>query len=134
MMEISEMFKALAVETRVRILELLKTQGPLGAKEIARLTGVTPAAASQHLKVLKQAGLVRSERQGYWIPYALNPEALEEYRRRLSEVCTCGCQGSGQWQDQERRQSSLEDMEQYEKDLLNELDNVRQRIEELKLK
>jgi ArsR family transcriptional regulator, arsenate/arsenite/antimonite-responsive transcriptional repressor len=134
MMEISEMFKALAVKTRVRILELLKIQGPLGAKEIARLTGVTPAAASQHLKVLKQAGLVRSERQGYWIPYALNPEALEEYRRRLTEVCTCGCQGSGQWHDQERRQSSLEDLEQYEKDLQNELDNVRHRIEELKLK
>ena len=134
MMEISEMFKALAVETRVRILELLKTQGPLGAKEIARLTGVTPAAASQHLKVLKQAGLVRSERQGYWIPYALNPEALEEYRRRLTEVCTCGCQGSGQWQDQEYRQSDLEDLKKYAKDLQNELDNVHQRIEELKRK
>ena len=64
MMEISEMFKALAVETRVRILELLKTQGPLGAKEIARLTGVTPAAASQHLKVLKQAGTSQERATG----------------------------------------------------------------------
>ena len=101
-LEISEMFKVLAVETRVKILELLKTQGPLGAKEIARLSGISPAAASQHLKILKQAGLVRSERQGYWIPYAVNPETLEKYRRLLSEVCTCGCQGSGQWQEKER--------------------------------
>jgi DNA-binding transcriptional ArsR family regulator len=133
-LEISEMFKALAVETRVRILELLKSQGPLGAKEIARLAGITPAAASQHLKVLKQAGLVRSERQGYWIPYAVNPETLEKYRRRLSEVCTCGCQGSGQWREQERLHAKVEDLEQYEQDLQKELENVRQRIKELKHK
>lgn len=132
--EISEMFKALAVETRVKILELLKTQGPLGAKEIARLSSITTAAASQHLKILKQAGLVRCERQGYWIPYAVNPEVLEKYRQLLSEVCTCGCRGSGQWQDRERRQTPLEDLEKYEQDLQNELENVRQRIKELKSK
>ena len=132
--EISEMFKVLAVETRVKILELLKTQGPLGAKEIARLSGISPAAASQHLKILKQAGLVRSERQGYWIPYAVNPEALEKYRQVLSEVCTCGCQGSGQWQEKAQRDNPLEALEQYEQDLQNELENVRQRIEELKPK
>ena len=132
--EISEMFKALAVETRVKILELLKTQGPLGAKEIARLLGISPAAASQHLKILKQAGLVRSERQGYWIPYAINPETMEKYRRLLSEVCTCGCRGSGQWREKERRDTPLETLEQYEQDLQNELENIRQRIKELKPK
>jgi len=132
--EISEMFKVLAVETRVKMLELLKTQGPLGAKEIARLLGISPAAASQHLKILKQAGLVRSERRGYWIPYAVNPETLEKYRRLLSEVCTCGCRGSGQWREQERRDTPLEGLEQYEQDLQNELKNVRQRIKELKPK
>jgi len=132
--EISEMFKALAVETRVKIFELLKTQGPLGAKEIARLSGISPAAASQHLKILKQAGLVRSERQGYWIPYAVNPETLEKYRRLLSEVCTCGCRGSGHWKEHERRHTPVETLEQYEQDLQNELKNVRQRIKELKPK
>ena len=132
--EISEMFKVLAVETRVKILELLKTQGPLGAKEIARQSGISPAAASQHLKVLKQAGLVRSERQGYWIPYAINPETLEKYRRLLSEVCTCGCRGNGRWQEKERDDTPLQNLEQYEQDLQNELKNVRQRIKELKLK
>jgi DNA-binding transcriptional ArsR family regulator len=130
--EISEMFKVLAVETRVKILELLKTQGPLGAKEIARLLGISPAAASQHLKILKQAGLVRSERQGYWIPYAVNPETLEKYRRLLSEVCTCGCRGSGLWQEKEQRETPLEALEHYEQDLHNELETVRLRIKELK--
>ena len=44
----AEMFKALAVETRVKIIELLKSEGPLGAKKIAELVGITPAAVSQH--------------------------------------------------------------------------------------
>jgi len=73
----SEMFKVLAVETRVKIIELLKSKGPLGAKNIAGLVGITPAAVSQHLKILRQAGLVRSERKGYWIPYSIDEEALE---------------------------------------------------------
>jgi DNA-binding transcriptional ArsR family regulator len=128
---IFEMFKALAVETRVRILELLKTRGPMGANEIAKLVGITPAAASQHLKTLRQAGLVRSERKGYWIPYAVNPEALEKYRRLLSEICTCGCQGNGKWQEQELRQKPMQSLKQYEQNLQNELRNVRQRIKEL---
>ncbi len=73
----TEMFKALAVETRVKIIELLKSEGPLGAKNIAGQIRVTPAAVSQHLKILRQAGLVRSERKGYWIPYSIDEEALE---------------------------------------------------------
>ena len=75
--EPSEMFKVLGVETRVKIIDLLKSQGPLGAKKIAEMVGVTTAAASQHLKILKQAGFVRSERNGYWIPYSIDEKALE---------------------------------------------------------
>jgi ArsR family transcriptional regulator len=126
-----EMFRVLAVETRVKILELLKAQGPLGAKEIARQMGITPAAASQHLKILKQSGLVRSERKGYWIPYAINGEALEKYRRLLTEICTCGCQGTGNWKEQELQSTSLEALRKYEDDLQNELRTVRERIKEM---
>lgn len=74
----SEIFKVLGVETRVRIIELLKSKGPLGANNIAETLGITPSAVSQHLKILRQAGLVRSERKGYWIPYSINVEALED--------------------------------------------------------
>ena len=52
--EPSEMFKVLAVETRVKIIDLLKTEGPLGAKKISELLGITPAAVSQHLRILRQ--------------------------------------------------------------------------------
>ena len=129
-LESFEMFKVLAVETRVKILDRLKAQGPLGAKEIARLMGISPAAASQHLKILKHSGLVRSERKGYWIPYSINSEALERYRRQLTEVCSCGCQGTGKWREQELRESDVEALKKYEQDLQEELKVVRQRIKE----
>ena len=130
-LECFEMFKVLAVETRVRILDLLKAQGPLGAKEIARQLGITAAAASQHLKILRQAGLVRSERQGYWIPYSINEEALERYRRQLTEVCSCGCQGTGKWREKELENTDVEALRKYEKDLQEELKVVRQRLQEM---
>jgi len=130
-LEVFEMFKVLAVETRVRILDLLKAQGPLGAKEIARQLVITAAAASQHLKILRQGGLVRSERKGYWIPYSIDSEALERYRRQLTEVCSCGCRGTGKWREQELKESDTEALRKYEKDLQEELKIVRQRLKEM---
>ncbi len=130
--EPSEMFKVLSVETRVKIIDLLKTRGPLGAKDIAAAIGITPAAVSQHLKILRQSGLVRSERKGYWIPYSIDEKAMENCRQILNEVCTCGCQGSGKYREVELERSDLESLKKYEKELKNELNTVRQRVRELK--
>ena len=129
--EPSEMFKALGVETRVRIIELLKDQGPLGAKNIGSTIGITTAAVSQHLKILKQAGLVRSERKGYWIPYTIDEKAMENCRQILDEVCTCKCQGTGKFRQSELERSNLASLKKYEEELKNELDTVRQRLKEL---
>ena len=127
----AEMFKVLAVETRVRIIDLLKSKGPLGAKNIAELVGVTPAAVSQHLKILKQSGLVRSERKGYWIPYSLDEEVLENCRQILNEVCTCGCRGTGKFKEKELNKTSLESLRKYKKELQSELRTVQERIKEM---
>ena len=129
--EPSEMFKVLSVETRVRIIELLKGQGPLGAKDIAATIGITTAAVSQHLKILKQAGLVRSERKGYWIPYTIDEKAMENCRQILNEVCTCECQGTGKFRESESESANLESLKKYEEELRNELNTVRQRLKEL---
>ena len=130
-MEPSEIFKVLSVETRVKIIELLKARGPLGAKDIGESIGITTAAVSQHLKILKQAGLVRSERKGYWIPYTIDEKAMENCRQILNEVCTCGCQGTGKFRESEPERSNLESLKKYEEELRNELSTVRQRLEEL---
>ena len=129
-----EMFKALAVDTRVRIIGLLKSEGPLGAKKIAELVGITPAAASQHLKILRQVGFVRSERNGYWIPYSIDENALQNCRDVLTEICTCGCKGTGKFREKELSDSSLGSLKKYERGLKGELRNVQKRIKEIEAK
>lgn len=129
--EACEMFKLLGVETRIKIIEILKSNGPLGTNNIAEMIGITPAAVSQHLKVLRQAGFVRSERKGYWIPYAINEETLENCRQVLNEVCTCGCQGTGRSKEEDLSEPDLVSLKKYEKELQNELGIVRERIKEV---
>jgi ArsR family transcriptional regulator len=127
----AEIFKVLSVDTRVNIIELLKANGALGVKDISEKLGLTPPAISQHLKILKQAGMVRSERKGYWIPYTINVEAMENCRKVLDEVCTCGCQGTGKFKEKELSKASLEALKKYEKELQNELKVVRDRVKEI---
>jgi ArsR family transcriptional regulator len=126
-----EIFKVLSVDTRVKIIELLKAQGPLGSKDISAAIGITTAAVSQHLKILKQAGLVRSERKGYWIPYSIDEKAMENCRQILTEVCTCGCKGTGKFRESDSERSNLESLKTYEEELRNELGIVQQRLTEL---
>ena len=132
--EPSEMFKALAVETRVKIIDLLKTEGPLGAKKISEQLGITAAAVSQHLRILRQVGLVRSERDGYWIPYSIDADALHNCRDLLNEVCTCGCQGTGNFREKALDNTNLEALKKYEQEIENELNVIRDRIRELEKK
>ena len=127
----SEVFKALSVETRVKAIELLKSEGPLCVNNIAELIGITPSAVSQHLKILRQAGLVRNERQGYWIPYSIDEEGMERCRQVLNDVCSCGCQGTGKFREQELDHASLASLRKYERKLEKELQTVRDRISEM---
>ena len=127
-LEPSEVFKVLGVETRIKIVELLKTRGPLGVNALAEALGISPAAVSQHLKVLRHAGLVTPQRKGYWIPYSLNEESLESCRCMLNEVCSCGCHGTAGWERPGLTVLSLEDLQAYEKELQTELDKVQKQI------
>ena len=92
MKESADLFKILSVDKRIEIIELLKKE-PMSVNALAEVLGITQSAISQHLRVLKAAGLVTDERQGYWIYYSLNRDALEKCRQRLNRICTCGCLG-----------------------------------------
>ncbi len=92
MKESADLFKLLSVDKRIEIIELLKKE-PMNVNSLADNLGVTQSAVSQHLRVLKAAGLVADKRQGYWIHYSLNKDALEKCRQRLNRICTCGCSG-----------------------------------------
>lgn len=95
MKESAELFKVLSVDKRIEIIELLKKE-PMSVNAIADVLGVTQSAVSQHLRVLKSAGLVRDERKGYWIYYSLDRDTLEKCRQRLNRICTCGCLSGNQ--------------------------------------
>ena len=131
-LEPCELLKALAVDTRIRIINLLKSKDALGTNTIAELLGITPSAVSQHLSVLKQAGLVRSERKGYWVPHSINEVGLEECRQVLNEVCTCGQRCASEFNEQDLSDASLEFLREYERKLERELEAVRVSITEAK--
>jgi DNA-binding transcriptional ArsR family regulator len=71
--------QALGDPTRRAIFELL-AEGPRPVGEIARRLPVTRPAVSQHLKVLKEAGLVVDRQEGTRRVYQLNPEGLAALR------------------------------------------------------
>lgn len=76
-MSLQNTLRALADPIRREILNLLK-QGRMSAGEIADHFDVTGAAVSRHLSVLKEADLIRDEREGKYIFYDLNASVLEE--------------------------------------------------------
>ena len=129
----AELFKVLGVESRIRIIELLKQKGPLGVIELSESLSLTPSAVSQHLKILKNAGLVRSQRKGYWIPYDVDPDTLEQCGGFLTQVCQCGCRASERCCPTAAYTPAarIEHLRKREQSLLEELDEVRTRIRQL---
>ena len=76
-MGIQNTLKALSDPIRRQILDMLKS-GRLAAGEIAEKFPVSGAAVSKHLSVLKEADLIRDDREGKFIYYELNTSVLEE--------------------------------------------------------
>ena len=79
----ARLFKALGDETRLTILRQLREQGEVCACDFVACCNVAQPTVSHHLKVLRQAGLVRGERRGLWIYYRIEPEAFERVRELL---------------------------------------------------
>lgn len=84
-----DVFSALADPTRRQIVEILASHGPLPASEIYVQFPVSPQAVSQHLKVLREAKLVRVEKRAQQRIYQLNPatmQGLEEWARQVTQL------------------------------------------------
>lgn len=74
----SDIFQAVADPTRRQILALLRRETESTATEIAAPFGVTQSAISQHLRVLREAGLVTVRHAGRERRYRLNADPLRE--------------------------------------------------------
>ena len=81
-LQLAAMFKCLSVDTRLRIVHLLHGRTLCVGALAARL-GVTPAAVSQHLRILREADLVVSEKRGYFVHYRLNRDTLIRWLNRI---------------------------------------------------
>ncbi len=128
--EASEIFKALSVPSRIRIVHLLKAHGPMPVKDIAEAVGMSSPAVSQHLKVLKHAGLVDAQRDGYWVPYSVNAAALHDCCGHLIQVCACPhCEGH---QENQTGDSKTEILLHKREQLLVELQRVETELEKLR--
>lgn len=68
---------ALADPARLAIVRQLAADGAVCACDVAPAAGLSQPTISHHLRVLREAGVVRSERRGTWIWYALEPAASE---------------------------------------------------------
>jgi ArsR family transcriptional regulator len=91
--EQASLFGVLADPTRLMLLHLLSRQrepDALCVNALAFRLGVTQPAVSQHLKVLKEVGLVTGEKRGYRAHYFINQEALKEVRRYTSRALEFG--------------------------------------------
>jgi DNA-binding transcriptional ArsR family regulator len=89
LLTLSRFFNALGDETRLRLVALLAKQEPNNALcvgKLARELETTASNISQHLRVLKDLGLVYSERRGYNLHYFLNPAQLGNYHRLTSDL------------------------------------------------
>jgi ArsR family transcriptional regulator len=86
---LAAMGQALSDETRLRILKLL-AQRELCVCELEALLGMTQSRVSTNLAVLRNAGLVRDRRDGRWVFYSLDRDALRQQMTRLTGFLTRG--------------------------------------------
>ncbi len=77
--------KSLGDENRFQIIRLL-LENNLCVGALARILDISKPAVSQHLKILREAGLVRGEKIGYWTHYRVEKKLLRESARHLQEL------------------------------------------------
>jgi DNA-binding transcriptional ArsR family regulator len=82
--EISEFGKGISSQKRYLILEALMN-GPKTVNQLVETVGMSQPAVSQHLKTLKQCGLVLDQRKGQTVIYSVNTKYLINLLKNLSQ-------------------------------------------------
>lgn len=89
------LLQAVADPTRLAILRQLSTDGAVCACDFTACCDVAQPTVSHHLKVLREAGWVTSERRGTWVYYSIRPEAVERFRSIGLEIAPAGARPVG---------------------------------------
>lgn len=83
--DLARMFKVLSVAARVRMVALLKRR-TLCVNALARALEISPAAVSQHLRVLRDANVVTADKRGYFVHYRVNEETMANWNRAARKL------------------------------------------------
>ncbi|TVQ39935.1 MAG: ArsR family transcriptional regulator [Spirochaetaceae bacterium] len=83
--EQTRILKVLSVEARVKIIYLLKDTS-LCVNVLACRLGISQGAVSQHLRIMRDAGLVIDEKRGYFVHYRLNTETLARWKKLVDDL------------------------------------------------
>jgi ArsR family transcriptional regulator len=87
MKKIVQICKAFGDETRLKILITITKRG-ICAKGLAKHLGLSEATVSQHLKILREAGIIVGEKKGYYVLYHIRQstlQALTDFFQRVRE-------------------------------------------------
>lgn len=84
---LAEAFQALSDPNRLRILEMLTSSShPICVNGLARRLEISQSAVSQHLKVLRNAGLVTDRKEGYFRHYSVNEDRFRDLKKMRAAV------------------------------------------------
>ena len=83
--KLAGVFKVLSIEARIHIVRVLKRRA-LCVTELTSQLGITQSATSQHLRVLKDAGIVKFQKRGLHVYYHLNVQNIAHMHTTISKL------------------------------------------------
>jgi ArsR family transcriptional regulator, arsenate/arsenite/antimonite-responsive transcriptional repressor len=85
--ELAEVFRALSAPTRLKLVKLLdENNGALCVNALSDRLGISQSAVSQHLRILRQVGMVKKERRGSCMHYLVDKDCLKKYSSKLRKT------------------------------------------------
>lgn len=84
--ELAKISKALSDPTRLRIYEEISSRPEMYCGELVKRCPLTPGTISHHLRVLAEAKLIESRREGQFIYNRVLPSTMREYTRSLTQI------------------------------------------------
>lgn len=84
--ELARLAKAIAHPIRIQILRILERRKSCICGDVVNELPVAQSTVSQHLKVLKQAGLIRGEIDGPRVCYCIEPQVLRRFKELLAAL------------------------------------------------
>jgi ArsR family transcriptional regulator len=96
--QMASLLRACADQTRLRLLNLLATEGEVCVCHLVDVLGTNQPKVSRHLAYLKRAGLVSDRKDSLWVHYRLS-ESLAEHANRLLDCLNSCCVESPEMQE-----------------------------------